>query len=161
MKWKVFFILSMVFLFACNKAQNNSTSYQTKDITPKGEHNLLIVESESCIYCKQLDRDLKSDEGLKASLQGMNIYKILYESNSKVKYKLEGTEGIKSEEELAKMLRVNSFPYLLFYNGRGNIVLSIPGYVEPKALACIVDYVKDEEYKKKKVQDYLRERQCV
>ncbi len=151
----------MVFLFACNKAQNNSPSSQMKDITPKGEHNLLIVESESCIYCKQLDKDLKSDENLKVALQSMNIYRILYESNSKVKYKLEGKEGVKSEEELAKMLRVNSFPYLLFYNRKGNIVLSIPGYVEPKALACIVDYVKDEEYKKKKVQDYLRERQCV
>lgn len=155
----MFFVLSTVFLFACNKA--NTPSSLVKDITPRGEYNLLIVESESCIYCKQLDKDLKSDENLKVALQNMKIYRILYESNSKVKYMLEGKEGIKSEEELAKMLRVNSFPYLLFYNEKGNIVLSIPGYVEPKALACIVTYVKDEEYKKKKIQDYLRERQCV
>ncbi len=154
------FILLMITLFSC-KTSKSQSSAEIKDITPKGEHNLLIVESESCIYCKQLDKDMRSDERLKKALAGIDVYKLLYESNAKVRYKFGKEEGVSEENQIAKMLGVNSFPYLLFYDRKGDIVLSIPGYLEPETFACVLDYVKDNEYTRKKLQEYLKERKCA
>ncbi len=121
---------------------------------------MLIVESESCIYCKQLEKDIRTDQQLSQKLSQIDLFRIDYESNSKVKYRLLGEEGLTTESELAKSLRANSFPYIFFYDRNGNIVLSLPGYVPPKTLSCIVDYVKSQEYEKTKLQDYLKAREC-
>jgi len=40
------------------------TPAETKSLIPQSPYAMLIVESESCIYCKQLDRDLQRDPQL-------------------------------------------------------------------------------------------------
>ncbi len=147
-----------LFIASCSKNKENISSAQIKDITPKSSYNLLIVESESCIYCKQLDKDLRENETLKKALTGIDIYKLVYESNAKVKYKLGKVEGVAQEDELVRMLGVNSFPYLIFYDKDGQIILRIPGYMEPKTFACVADYIKDNQYKRKSLQEYLKDK---
>lgn len=147
-----------LFIASCSKNKENINSAQIKDITPKSSYNLLIVESESCIYCKQLDKDLRENETLKKALTGIDIYKLVYESNAKVKYKLGKVEGVAQEDELVRMLGVNSFPYLIFYDKDGQIILRIPGYMEPKTFACVADYIKDNQYKRKSLQEYLKDK---
>ncbi|MGC8852596.1 MAG: thioredoxin family protein [Hydrogenobacter sp.] len=147
-----------LFIASCSKNKENINSAQIKDITPKSPYNLLIVESESCIYCKQLDKDLRENETLKKALTGIDIYKLVYESNAKVKYKLGKVEGVAQEDELVRMLGVNSFPYLIFYDKDGQIILRIPGYMEPKTFACVADYIKDNQYKRKSLQEYLKDK---
>ena len=154
-------LLSLTLLLSCSKSGTNTSSAEIKDITPKKAHNLLIVESESCIYCKQLDRDIKRDQNLQKALVGVDVNKLLYEGNAKVRYRFGKEEGISQEHEVAKMLGVNSFPHLFFYDQEGKIILSIPGYIEPKTFVCVLDYVKENEYTKKKLQDYLKEKRCV
>lgn len=150
-----------LFVASCSRNKESVSSPQIKDITPKSSYNLLIVESESCIYCKQLDKDMRENESLKKALIGIDIHKLLYESNAKVRYKFGKEEGINQEDELVKMLGVNSFPYLIFYDKDGRIILSIPGYIEPKTFACVADYIKDNQYKRKSLQDYLKDKKCA
>lgn len=104
---------------------------------------------------------MRENESLKKALIGIDIHKLLYESNAKVKYKLGKEEGISQEDELVKMLGVNSFPYLIFYDKDGQIILRIPGYMKPKTFVCVADYIKDNEYKRKSLQDYLKDKKCV
>jgi len=156
--WILAFILLV--LASCSKGSKEVSSAELKDITPKGNHNLLIVESESCIYCKQLEKDMQRDERIKTALSGINVYKLNYDSNAKVRYKLEGKEGTAEENDLARMLGVNSFPYLIFYDKEGKVILSIPGYVEPKTFACLLDYIKKDRYQDTKLQEYLK-RECT
>jgi len=132
MKRLLIFLLAVVFIASCDKG-TKAISSEIKDITPKSPYAMLIVESESCIYCKQLKKDLQKPE-LSAELQGIDVYSILYESNAKVKYILNGQEKVSTEEELAKALGVNSFPQIFFYDKKGNIILHIPGYQPPKDL---------------------------
>jgi len=159
MKRLLIFLLAVVFIASCDKG-TKAISSEIKDITPKSPYAMLIVESESCIYCKQLKKDLQKPE-LSAELQGIDLYSILYESNAKVKYILKGRENISTEEDLAKALGVNSFPQIFFYDKKGNIILHIPGYQPPRTLACSIRFIKEEKYKQANFMEYIKSKECM
>ncbi len=156
---RLLYALCFLFLASCQQKQAVSNS-EIKDIVPKHEYAMLIVESESCIYCKQLRKDLQSPV-LASELENIDVYSVLYESNARVRYVLKGQEHISTEEELVRTLKVNSFPQLFFYDKEGNIVLHIPGYQPPKTLACTIRFVKEEKYKDTKYMDYLKAEECI
>ncbi len=156
---RVVLLIALSILASCQQKQS-AGSTDIKDIVPKHQYAMLIVESESCIYCKQLRKDLQA-EPLASELKGMDVYSILYESNARVKYLLEGKEGVSTEEDLAKSLKVNSFPQLFFYDKEGNIVLHLPGYQPPKTLACSIRFVKEGRYKDTSYMDYLKTERCI
>ena len=72
-----------------------------------------------------------------------------------------GREFKTSERNLVRKLRATSFPNLIFYDREGNIILQIPGYLEPKHLRCVITYVKEESFKNIKLQDYMKSNKCV
>ncbi|MCS7171336.1 MAG: thioredoxin fold domain-containing protein [Aquificaceae bacterium] len=153
-----FFAFASVLLTACQ--QKAPTQGEVKSLLPQKQYAMLVVESESCIYCKQLKKDLQS-QSLANELGEFDVYSILIESNAKVRYLLNGQEKVSTEEELARYLKVNSFPQIFFYNREGNIILHLPGYQPPKTLACSIRYVKEEEYKKANYMDYMKARECL
>ena len=151
-------LILALFVFSCQeKSEDNS---EIRSLLPKNEYAMLIVESEGCIYCKQLKKDLQS-QTLSQEIDGLDIYSILYDSNAKVRYVLKGQEHVSTEEELAKSLKVNSFPQVFFYDRQGNIILHLPGYQPPKVLACSIRYVKEEKYKQYDYTDYLKSKECI
>ncbi len=152
-------VLSLLVLISCNDSKTQQQA-QLKDITPKKDYAMLIVESESCIYCKQLDKDLKGNPHLREKTTQLDVFKIDVDGNGKVRYNLLGESGITTESSLARTLKVSSFPYILFYDTNGNVILSLPGYVPPRTLACIIDYVKNGEYQKGNLTEYLKGREC-
>ncbi|MCS6998970.1 MAG: thioredoxin fold domain-containing protein [Aquificaceae bacterium] len=156
MKWLL--LLTLVLLTACQQKANSNS--EVRDLLPQNRYAMLIVESESCIYCKQLKKDLQS-QSLAGELQGMDVYSILYESNARVRYILNGQERISTEEELAKSLKVSSFPQIFFYDKEGRVLLHLPGYQPPKTLACSIRYVKEEEYKRGNYMNYMKAQECL
>lgn len=158
MRRLLLFTLVAFFLYSCN--QKPEVSSVEKDIRPTKDYAMLIVESESCIYCKQLQKDLQKEE-IKQALSGMDIFSILYESNAKVYYRLNGKEGSTTEEELVRSLGVNSFPQIFFYDKEGRVLLHIPGYQPPKTLLCTINFIKQQHYKNQDYIDYLKQNQCT
>lgn len=156
---KLLSTLLILFLVSCQQKQEVSSS-EIKDIVPKNQYAMLIVESESCIYCKQLKKDLQRPD-LASELNGVDVYSILYDSNARVRYILKGQEHISTEEELAKALGVNSFPQIFFYDKDGNIVLHLPGYQPPKTLTCSIRFVRESKYKEVQYMDYLKSERCI
>ncbi len=153
-------LLGILFILSCQNKEVQ-TSSEVKDLIPKSQYAMLIVESESCIYCKQLDKDLKNNPKLKSAVEGVDVLRLLAESNARVRYKIDGKEGETTEEELARALNVRAYPHIIFYNSKGEIVLRIPGYAPPKTLACAVEYVKNELYNKEELNQYLRKENCI
>ncbi len=134
---------------------------QKKVIIPQKEHALLIVESRSCIYCKQLNKDIETNERLQSALQDLDLFRIMYENYTPVKANFGGKEIELSERELARFLNALSFPNLIFYDRSGNIILQIPGYLKPSQFVCIIDFVKTGAYKEKDVNTYVKENNCA
>jgi thioredoxin-related protein len=134
---------------------------EKKVLIPKKEYALLIVESKSCIYCKQLDKDIRTEKTLQEALKDIDLYKILYESYTPVKANFGGKIIETTENELAKTLNALSFPNLIFYDKEGNIILQIPGYLYPRQLVCIIEYVKTEAYKNEDVNTYVKNKGCA
>ena len=163
-----YLILALVFclLASCGSREGEGVQevgggVSKKVIIPEKEYALLIVESKSCIYCKQLNRDLETEEELREALKDIDLFRILYESYSPVRANFGGRVIETSENELAKILDALSFPYLIFYDRNGNIILRIPGYVYPKQLLCVIDYVKTGAYRTEDVNSYLKKRGCA
>ncbi|GAB6065580.1 thioredoxin fold domain-containing protein [Aquifex pyrophilus] len=156
MKLKAFILLLMVFtLFSC-KGEEPKEKVEAKSIIPKNKYALLIVESKSCIYCAQLKKDLKTESILKESLKGMDLFMLTYENYTPVKTNIGGKIKEVPEKELARELRATSFPNLIFYDKDGNLILQIPGYLPPKELSCVINYVKKEVFKKEELKDYMK-----
>ncbi len=160
--------LLLVGTFACEKQKGEveekggyESKVQKKVIIPKKEYALLIVESKSCIYCKQLDKDIKTEKALQEALKDLDLFRILYESSAPVEANFGGKVVELSENELAKTLNALSFPNLIFYDRNGNIILQIPGYVYPDQLVCIINYVKTEAYKEEDVNTYVKRKGCA
>jgi len=159
--------LTVAFIVSCEKREKaeipppSEEKVEKKVIIPKKDYALLIVESKSCIYCKQLDRDLKTEKVLQEALKDIDLYKILYESYTPVEANFGGKIIETSENELAKSLNALSFPNLIFYDREGNIILQIPGYLYPNQLVCIIDYVKTGAYKNEDVNEYLKKNNCA
>jgi len=146
----------LVFLVACSSNEEKAQFQEVRSIIPKHKYALLIVESKSCIYCAQLKKDLRTEKILKDALKGMDLYTLLYESYKPVKTNLGGKIQILSEKELARKLGATSFPNLIFYDKEGNLILQIPGYLPPEKFACVINYVKTEEFKRQKLEDYVK-----
>jgi Thioredoxin-related protein len=120
-------------LSACKGEKDKGANpYGTKSLIPQSPYAMLIVESESCIYCKQLDRDLQRDPQLQKAVEGMDVLKLLAESNAKVKYRLEGKEGESTEEDLARALGVRAYPHIIFYNSHAGYNPKDSGLCAPK-----------------------------
>ncbi|SHK50325.1 Thioredoxin-related protein [Thermocrinis minervae] len=155
----MFLILFVLMLTSCQKGK--SASSESKSLIPRKDYAMLIVESQGCIYCKQLDKDLKTNQELIQTLKDMDVYRVLAESNAPVFIKLDGKEMTTTEDKLVDILGVRSYPHIIFYNKEGRVVLQVPGYVPPKTLTCVVNYVKAQEFEKKKLMDYLKEQRCI
>jgi len=161
-------VILALFIAAC-EGQKGEASYgepvaqtlEEKSIIPQKKYALLIVESKSCIYCKQLNKDIETEKNLQEALRDIDLFRILYESRAPVKANFGGSVFELSENELAKKLNALSFPYLIFYDRDGNIILQIPGYVYPQQLICIIDYVKTEAYKQEDVNSYVKRKGCA
>ena len=163
----IWVVLVGLFIVACEssskveRAKQTSESVEGKVIIPQKDYALLIVESKSCIYCKQLDKDIKTEKALQEALKDIDLFKILYESYTPVKANFGGKIVELSENELAKTLNALSFPNLIFYDKQGNIILQIPGYLYPNQLVCIIDYVKTGAYKQEDVNNYVKRKGCA
>ncbi|AAC07319.1 thioredoxin family protein [Aquifex aeolicus] len=151
-----FLFIVFIFLIACSSGEEKSQVQEAKSIIPKNKYALLIVESKSCIYCAQLKKDIKTEKRLQEALKGIDIYTLLYESYEPVKTNIGGKVEVLSEKELARKLKATSFPNLIFYDKNGNLILQIPGYLPPEKFACVINYVKKEEFKKERLEDYIK-----
>ncbi len=167
MKRLIALLFPLILLIGCEEKKAETSApvkeekVEKKVIIPKKDYALLIVESKSCIYCKQLDKDLKTEKSLQDALKDIDLYRILYESYTPVEANFGGKIVEMSENELAKTLNALSFPNLIFYDKQGNIILQIPGYIYPTQLVCIIDYVKTGAYKEEDVNTYVKKKGCA
>ncbi|NPB06799.1 MAG: thioredoxin fold domain-containing protein [Aquificae bacterium] len=156
---RVIGLLTLFLLLLSCQQKENKEAEQPKSLIPQKEYAVLVVESKGCIYCAQLKKDIKTDPKLKEALKDFDVYTLLYESYEPVETNIGGERRRLPEKELAVELEATSFPYVVFYDRSGNVIVKIPGYMPPDKLACVARYVKSGSYRTTTLQDYLK--QCT
>ncbi len=160
-KGLLFVTILLTFLLGACKSDNKDgysiREEEVKSIIPKNNYALLIVESKSCMYCAQLKKDLKTEPEIKEALKGIDLYFLLYESYKPVETNIGGQVKKIPEKDLARTLKATAFPYIIFYDKKGNIILQIPGYLPPEKFVCAINYVKSESFKSTPIEQYMKE----
>lgn len=109
-----------------------------------------------CGFCKKMDRYTFADEEVRKILQE-NFVPIKVDGGSRAKVTL-GSEKI-TEKELTLKYRINAFPITMFLKPTGEKIPwaynPVRGYLGAELFVDVLDYLKDDRYKKISFKDYL------
>jgi len=113
---------------------------------------LVDVYTDWCGWCKRMEKDTYSDDGIKSYLSEKYIL-VRLNAESDVQETV-GNEQM-TQAEIAKAYRVNGYPTTIFLSADGQTITSVPGYLKPSEFMSILKYIGDDYYKKMGYQDYL------
>ncbi|MDH5518863.1 MAG: thioredoxin fold domain-containing protein [Gammaproteobacteria bacterium] len=114
---------------------------------------ILFMHMEGCPYCsRMLDenfREGKTKRFIEDNFQvvAINILgdrEIIWDDNNRY-----------IEKELARELKVHYTPTVVFMDGEGKRVLQLNGYRRPATLMHALNYVKDKQYNKLELAEYI------
>lgn len=118
------------------------------------ENRYVVVDfyTDWCKWCKVMDQKTYSDSLVARSLNDRFVaVKIDGEGQDKITYRGKSM----TQSELTMNMKVSGFPSTLFMDSQGNVIGTLPGYIEAPVFLKILDYVSSEAYKTVKLDDYL------
>ena len=165
------FIMSIGLLTAsCSKESNvnqylksnSSKNVPIVDLKPKKDYEMLIIESSDCPYCHKLQHDITTNKELIEALKNVEVAPVLADDTSKLyKIVINDHKLIGTGEDLAADLGVNAYPNIFFLNKEGKVILNVPGYVKPKTMVCVVNFITSKSYKKEDINSYIKANNCL
>lgn len=124
-----------------------------RDAAKEGRRLMLYFGQDGCPYCKALMKVTFGDAAIVAKTRrhftpiALNLW-----GDREVTW----VDGRKlTEKELAKSLRVQFTPTLLFFDEKGGVVLRLNGYSPPEKFRVAIDYVSGRMEGKQSFTDYL------
>jgi len=123
----------------------------------KEKKNVMInFYTKWCGFCRKMDRYTFADEEVKKILQE-SFVPIKVDGGSRTKINLGGKKI--TEKELTSKYRVNVFPITMFLKPTGEKIPwtynPIRGYLGAELFADVLDYLKDDLYKKISFKEYV------
>ncbi|WP_035804153.1 thioredoxin family protein [Lunatimonas lonarensis] len=143
----------VVFLLACSvqlsMAQEKINWYTFEEVIQLAEQNpkmiLVDVYTDWCGWCKKMDKETFTDKQVIAYVNE-NFYAVkLNAENKKNKFTFRGKEY--SEEDMARAMRVRSYPNFVIMDAAMENITQLPGYREARpfvsALSSLLDKFKN------------------
>ncbi len=137
-----------LFLISDSKAQSQSEinsgfewfSLEEAQVKAKetGKNILLFGYAEWCTYCLKMRRESFPDSSVQKSIADY-YYPVQLNGESEERVTWNGNEM--PAKELARYLRLASFPTHYFINSEGEILGAQPGYIEPYVYSPLLNYV--------------------
>lgn len=132
--------------------KGSRVSYKTK------KPLLIFFHSELCVYCKKMLHESFSDQSVIKRLNESYVPVILnLDRNEKnISYNKERI----SAKDLFFIFQGNALPYIIFFDSsKSSIITSIPGYIDKRMFAPLLEYIKAKCYERKiSFQDYMGEK---
>lgn len=124
----------------------------------KKEGKKIFVEftAKWCGWCKKMHATTFVDPEI-IDLMNTNYVSVSVDGDSHDSLNIDG--WITSERALAKEFRVSSYPTYWFLTPDAEPIAPVKGYRDKAVLGSILDYLKDDLYKTKSFEDYLKEKQ--
>ncbi len=156
------FLFSLIFIFFSvsiyakkNKVKFEDFNKGLKQAIKEKKYVIVDFYGEWCGYCNKMEETTYKNKKVQKIIKkffvltkidtGIASYIVRY---NKEKY---------STEEFMAALGINGLPATGFLDKKGKFITVIPGYIPPKTMSSILDYVKDDCYSKKiKYSDYLK-----
>jgi Thioredoxin-related protein len=165
------FIIGIGLLIASCSKQNGVNEYlkssSSKNVPivsliPSKDYEMLIIESSDCPYCHKLQHDITTNPELIKALKNVEVAPVLADDTSKL-YKLviNNHKLIGTGEDIASDLGVNAYPNIFFLNKEGKVILNVPGYVKPKTMVCVINFITTKSYKKEDINSYIKANNCL
>ncbi len=120
-----------------------------------GKKLMLEFTAKWCGYCKKMRATTFKDPDVIAMLNE-NYITATVDGESRDTINLEGwmTNG----RSLAKEYRIQGYPTYWFFTSEGEKIAPVRGYRSKEELYDILDYLKDDVYKSKKFEEFLRDK---
>lgn len=148
-------LIMSLFLIGDSKAQSQSQSeinsgfewlsldeaQQKARVT--GKNILLFGYAEWCTYCMKMRKESFPDSSVQKSIADY-YYPVQLNGESEERVTWNGKEM--PSKELARYLRLGSFPTHYFIDSKGEILGAQPGYIEPYVYSPLLNYVGSGAY---------------
>ncbi len=112
-----------------------------------------------CVWCKVMDKETFANPAVEKKLsRDYIVIRINTEKNETIQF--DGKTF--TAQEFAAYCGVEGLPTLVFMDKDGKLVTRIPGYIKADVFLSLLDYMKDECYKKKvSFHEYMQQKNCV
>jgi len=117
------------------------------------ENKYILIDfyTDSCGYCKKMDKETYSKEEVKKFLnENFVVVKVNAESGKKV---IENGKEI-TERELARLYQVNGYPTTWFLESNHSPIAPLPGYVTAEQFVPVLSYIGEGWYKSISFKEY-------
>ena len=112
---------------------------------------LVDVYTDWCVWCKKMDSDVYTNDGVgKALASNFIAVKLNAESSKDLTY-----NGQKIDEtSFARAMGVTGYPTTLFLEPGARPITKIPGFLEAKEFSQILRFIGEDHYKTKTFDEY-------
>lgn len=112
---------------------------------------LIDVYTDWCVWCKKMDKEVYSDEGVKQTVTS-NFVAVKLNAESSKGITFNGTEL--DEAKLAGAMGVTGYPTTLFLDPTAKPITKVDGFVETKEFSSILKFIGEDHYKSQSFQEY-------
>lgn len=127
---------------------------EVRDAAKQGKRVMLYFGQDGCPYCSALMQTNFRDPKLVEKTRRHVVAIALNIWGDREVTSMDGTTA--REKELAKRLKVQFTPTLLFFDEKGNVVLRLNGYYPPHRLSAALDWVGGRMESKQPFAEYMK-----
>jgi thioredoxin-related protein len=121
-------------------------------LAQKENKKLLIdVYTDWCVWCKKMDKDVYSDDGVKQSV-ATNFVAVKLNAESSKGITFNGTKM--DEAKFAGAMGVTGYPTTVFLDPTAHPITKVDGFIETKEFTSILHFIGEDHYKSKTYQEY-------
>src|SRR6266542_1876617 len=126
------------------------------EATRNGRRLLVYFGQDGCPYCKQL---MVTNFSQRSIVEKTRQHFVALAVNMWGDREVTWLDGrVMTEKELARVLKVQFTPTLLFFDEKGKVVARLNGYYPPQRFEPVLDYVAGHLERRQALGDYLRQR---
>lgn len=113
-----------------------------------------------CGWCKKLDQETFSNDII-AEILNTKFYPVKFDAEGKTPVTFQGQtfindgkSGPSHQFAVALLKGQMSYPNLVFFNEKMQLLTNIPGYETPKQLELMLSFIAEKAYEKQNIQDF-------
>ncbi|HTK81394.1 MAG TPA: thioredoxin fold domain-containing protein [Bacteroidota bacterium] len=151
----VFLLLGVSILFAGEKQELKWKTFDAGFAEAKKSNKKIMLDiyTDWCGWCKRLDKDTYGNEKV---MDYLNSQYVVIKLNAESATKLNFKDKEYSEAGMAQALGATGYPTIVFFDGKGEPITSIPGYVDAERFLPILTFIGDDSYKSMTWEEYTK-----